>query len=75
MGIKAYQRNKNSSAYHPLLERKTKRLMRKLPHSQPGPLLRLQPLEGKRHPRLCLSVPRLPESLHHSCFLLDLNFR
>lgn len=39
MGIKAYQRNKNSSAYHPLLERKTKRSLRKLPHSQPGPLL------------------------------------
>ena len=39
MGIKAYQQNKTSWAYHPLLKRKTKLSVSKFPQSQPGPLL------------------------------------
>ena len=46
MGIKAYQQNKNSWAYHPLLERITKRSVRKLPHSLPCPLLEAAALGG-----------------------------
>lgn len=38
MGIKAYQQNKKSWAYHPLLKRKPNLSVRNFPQSQPGPL-------------------------------------
>lgn len=58
MGVKAYQQNKNPSAYYPLFKKKTNLSLGNFLQSQPSSFLEIPTLPRyTASPAVCLSLP------------------